>query len=167
MAAADGALCLVLSGGVALGAYQAGVHATLQANPDLPVGWIAGSSVGAINAALIAGSPPQRRQETLTDYWLKGAPGQGEAPVPSGRPPQRRQETLTDYWLKGAPWQGEPLVRSGSLRHAFNWLSVAQGRLLGSPRHLRIGGRGSFYDLAPTVAFLKRSVDFERLNGGE
>ena len=62
---------------------------------------------------------------------------------------------------------GRPWVRSGRLRHAFNWLSATQGRLLGSPRHVRAGGLHSLYDLQPTVDFLRKTVDFGRLNGSD
>lgn len=133
----DAELSVVLSGGVALGAYQGGIYEGLHRSMHR-VGWIAGSSVGAVNGALIAGVPVEKREETL-----------------------RR------YWLTASPWQVDPWVRSGSLRHAFNWLSAAQGRLLGSPRHVRAGGLHSLYDLQPTVEFLRRTVDFGRLNGGD
>jgi NTE family protein len=129
-------LSVVLSGGVALGAYQAGVYEGLQAAHR--VGWIAASSVGAVNGALVVGVPAEQRKEALAAYWLYGS-----------------------------PWQADPWVRTGSVRHVFNWLSVAQGRLLGSPRHVRARGLQSLYDLQPTVDYLRRAVDFGRLNGGE
>ena len=137
----DSSFCLVLSGGGALGSYEAGVWEALQSSSAPaaePVRWIASSSVGTVNAALIAGSAPERRRDTLAEYWLAGS-----------------------------AWQAEPLVLSGSLRHASNWLNAAQARLWGSPRHLRPGGSQSFYDLGPTVDFLKRKVDFGRLNSGD
>ena len=59
---------LVLQGGGALGAYQAGVFEGLAecgAAPD----WIAGVSIGAVNAALIAGNPPERRVARLREFW--------------------------------------------------------------------------------------------------
>ena len=58
---------LVLQGGGALGAYQAGVYEAWRsaAAPD----WVAGISIGAINAALIAGNPPERRVERLREFW--------------------------------------------------------------------------------------------------
>ena len=55
---------LLLQGGGALGAYQAGVFAGLSEAGIVPT-WIAGVSIGAINAALIAGNPPERRVERL------------------------------------------------------------------------------------------------------
>src|SRR5882724_3669290 len=59
---------LVLQGGGALGAYQAGVYEELAATPYLPH-WVAGVSIGAINAALIAGNPPERRIARLREFW--------------------------------------------------------------------------------------------------
>ncbi len=59
---------LVLQGGGALGAYQAGVYEELTANGHTPE-WISGISVGAINAALIAGNPPEQRIERLRGFW--------------------------------------------------------------------------------------------------
>lgn len=59
---------LVLQGGGALGSYQAGVVEAL-AQANLYPGWVAGISIGAINAALIAGNPPEKRLERLESFW--------------------------------------------------------------------------------------------------
>jgi len=59
---------LVLQGGGALGAYQAGVYEGM-AEAGLAPNWVAGVSIGAINAALIAGNPPARRVEHLREFW--------------------------------------------------------------------------------------------------
>ena len=59
---------LVLQGGGALGAYQAGVFEGLAECGYAP-NWIAGVSIGAINAALIAGNAPERRVERLRSFW--------------------------------------------------------------------------------------------------
>src|SRR5215472_6076149 len=59
---------LVLQGGGALGAYQAGVYEALSAagfRPD----WLAGVSIGAINAAIIAGNAPEERRDALKTFW--------------------------------------------------------------------------------------------------
>jgi NTE family protein len=134
---------MVFSGGVSLGSYQAGAFEALQEDAGIAVGWIAGSSIGAINGALIAGSAPDNRLKAL-----KG------------------------YWLDGTSWNPQPFLGlSGGMRHAANWMSVFQARLFGSPQHLKtVGPRfsfASFYDLAPTVAYLHKVVDFGRLNSGE
>src|SRR6202007_540450 len=59
---------LVLQGGGALGSYQAGVYEALATSQYLP-DWIAGISIGAINAAIIAGNAPEKRVERLRDFW--------------------------------------------------------------------------------------------------
>lgn len=59
---------LVLQGGGALGAYQAGVCTGLE-EVGMDVDWVAGVSIGALNAALIAGNPPGRRVERLREFW--------------------------------------------------------------------------------------------------
>lgn len=132
---------VVFSGGVGLGSYQAGACETLLTRSNARIGWIAGSSVGAINGALVAGSEPSR----ITD-------------------------ALRSYWLRGAGWGAYDGPASG-LRHAANWMSALQTRLFGSAGRLQaLGPRlsfSSFYDLAPTVAFLRRTIDFGRLNGGD
>ena len=59
---------LLLQGGGALGSYQAGVYQAL-AEADLHPDWVAGISIGAINAALIAGNPTEVRVERLRQFW--------------------------------------------------------------------------------------------------
>jgi NTE family protein len=61
-------IALVLSGGGALGAYQAGAYAALE-NAGIRPNWIAGSAVGAINAAIIAGNLPHERAFRLRQFW--------------------------------------------------------------------------------------------------
>ena len=60
---------LLLQGGGALGAYQAGVYEAL-AESGIDPDWVAGISIGAINSALIAGNPPERRVEKLREFWV-------------------------------------------------------------------------------------------------
>jgi NTE family protein len=132
---------LVLAGGVGLGSYQAGACDALLARSDARIGWIAGSSVGALNGAMVVGTERPRIMEALQAYWLRGA-----------------------AW---GPF-GPPVA---GLRHAANWMSALQTRLFGSLGRLQaLGPRlsfSSFHDLAPTVAFLCRTIDFGRLNGGD
>ncbi len=66
----SGQVVLVLQGGGALGAYQVGVYEALHeagVEPD----WVIGTSIGAINAALIAGNEPARRLERLAEFWAR------------------------------------------------------------------------------------------------
>jgi NTE family protein len=64
----SGQIALVLQGGGALGAYQVGVYEALHeagVEPD----WVIGTSIGAINGAIIAGNLPERRMERLEEFW--------------------------------------------------------------------------------------------------
>ena len=61
-------IALLLQGGGALGSYQAGVYQAL-AEANLHPDWVAGISIGAVNAALIAGNPPEKRVEKLREFW--------------------------------------------------------------------------------------------------
>src|SRR6266498_2559859 len=66
--ALPGQVVLVLQGGGALGAYQVGVYQALH-EAGIEPDWVIGTSVGAINGALIAGNPPERRLERLHAFW--------------------------------------------------------------------------------------------------
>src|SRR5205807_5898840 len=61
-------IALLLQGGGALGSCQAGVYQAL-AEANLHPDWVAGISIGAVNAALIAGNPPERRVDKLREFW--------------------------------------------------------------------------------------------------
>src|SRR5712692_9767446 len=65
---------LVLQGGGALGAYQAGVYEALMEGGIEP-DWVIGTSIGAINGALIAGNEPQNRVARLREFWESVANG--------------------------------------------------------------------------------------------
>jgi predicted acylesterase/phospholipase RssA len=61
-------IALILQGGGALGSYQAGAYQAL-AEAGLEPDWVAGISIGAVNSALIAGNPPQKRVDRLRQFW--------------------------------------------------------------------------------------------------
>src|ERR1700756_1530966 len=65
-----GQIVLVLQGGGALGAYQVGVYQALH-EAGIEPDWVIGTSIGAINASLIAGNPPQARLERLREFWRR------------------------------------------------------------------------------------------------
>src|SRR5258708_16347221 len=67
---------LVLQGGGALGSYQAGAYQAL-CHQDFMPEWVAGISIGAINAAIVAGNPPETRVARLKEFWEMAT-----APVP-------------------------------------------------------------------------------------
>ena len=140
---------IVFSGGIALGAYHAGAYAALHEQGSFAPDHLAGSSIGAVTAALIAGNPPERRVERLRAFWN----AVGVEPAPLRAP-----------WLRPSegPW-----------RHAENWLSVLRTRLFGQPGAFQprmpefmLRNVTSVYDLAPLRATLERLVDFDLLNDG-
>src|ERR1700756_1588391 len=65
-----GQIVLVLQGGGALGAYQVGVYQAMH-EAGIEPDWVIGTSIGAINACLIAGNPPERRLERLEEFWRR------------------------------------------------------------------------------------------------
>src|SRR5258708_36703475 len=76
-----GQVVLVLQGGGALGAYQVGVYQALheaRIEPD----WVIGTSIGAINAAIIAGNAVDRRMERLAAFWERLQRGGDGMPWP-------------------------------------------------------------------------------------
>src|ERR1700733_9166022 len=74
---------LVLQGGGALGSYQAGAYQAL-CRHDFEPEWVAGISIGAINAAIIAGNPREKRVERLTEFWEMVSSSASWSPLASG-----------------------------------------------------------------------------------
>jgi NTE family protein len=141
---------LVLQGGGALGAYQAGVYEALEAQHMRP-GWVAGISIGAINAALIAGNPPERRVQRLHEFWDM-ASGAVTFPVPfPGEEIRAFWNEMSAGWIMafGVPGFFRPRIPPP----LFN--------LPGSPQAL------SLYDTAPLRESLERLVDFDLINRRE
>jgi NTE family protein len=79
-AALPGQIVLVLQGGGALGAYQVGVYEALH-DAGIEPDWVIGTSIGAINAALICGNEPAHRLDRLNAFWA-GVEQQGFGPTP-------------------------------------------------------------------------------------
>ena len=78
-AALPGQVVLVLQGGGALGAYQAGVYEALH-EAGIEPDWVIGTSIGAINAALICGNEPQQRLARIRDFWERVERHTGDDP---------------------------------------------------------------------------------------
>lgn len=85
-------IVFVLQGGGALGAYQAGVYEELSSSEYCP-DWIAGVSIGAINAALIAGNRPEHRVERLREFWHRMSRG-----VLLPAPVEKQSRTVFNWW---------------------------------------------------------------------
>jgi NTE family protein len=138
---------LVLQGGGALGSYQAGAYQALchcGFEPD----WIAGISIGAVNAAIIAGNEPSKRVDRLKEFW----------------------ETVS------SPVPFVPITRGDGERSLFNETSAALVATFGArgffaprvpPAPLWPVGSAeaqSYYDTSPLRRTLERLVDFDRIN---
>ena len=146
---ADEDCILVLQGGGALGAYQAGVFESLGKVYREP-SWVAGISIGAINAAIIAGNPAQERVAKLREFWN----------------------------LVSSSLVAPPLPAASAAREGLNEASASQVMLFGVPGFFTprfppapFQPRGtleaiSYYDTSPLKSTLERLVDFDRINAG-
>ena len=138
---------LVLQGGGALGAYQAGVYEGI-AEAGLAPDWIAGVSIGAINAALIAGNPPERRIGRLREFWDRVS---SSMPLVAPEQLDPVRTTLNRLSAATAATFGVPGFFAPRVPPAF----LAPN---GTPEAL------SVYDTTPLRATLQELVDFDLLN---
>jgi len=141
---------LVLQGGGALGAYQGGAYEALTA-AGLEPEWVAGISIGAINSAIIAGNPPERRVKRLREFW----------------------DRVSSHLLL------PPIATDNASRKIFNETSAALVASVGAtgffdPRYppalLMPPGTPqaiSIYDTSPLRKTLLELVDFDLLNSGK
>jgi NTE family protein len=149
-------VALALQGGGALGAYQAGVYeAMLEAG--IHPNWIAGMSIGAINAAIIAGNSPTDRVDRLREFWV--------------------QVTADGPW-SGAGNACIDFARGDAMRQLLNQMSAgfavangARGFFKARPILPWLQPAGttaatSFYDTNGLTRTLERLVDFDRINAG-
>jgi NTE family protein len=151
-------VALVLQGGGALGAYQAGVYEGLHEAGIRP-NWLAGISIGALNAAIIAGSPEAERVERLREFW----------------------ETICAVPVEWPAGEGlaDAMPMAFDLRSLHNTASAVRALFQGQPGFFKprfpppfwspFAGDAatSFYDTSPLHQTLERLVDFDRLNSGE
>jgi NTE family protein len=142
----DKTVALVLQGGGALGSYQAGVYEAI-AQSEYPPDWVAGISIGAINAAIIAGNAPHRRVARLREFWeLITGPASPWAAFSTGHPEADRRIGAWNALMLGQPGFFAP-------RPPRNWMSCSPPT--------------SYYDTDPLRATLERLVDFDRINARE
>jgi NTE family protein len=141
-------IVLVLQGGGALGAYQAGVYQALHEH-DLVPDWIVGTSIGAINAALIAGNPQADRLHKIKAFWDRVS-------HPDGMDMTRVSDSLrqSNIWfntldtvVRGVPGFFTPRLFSG----------FALGMQVPPEQ-------ASFYDTSALNDTLEELVDFDYLN---
>jgi len=135
-------IALVLGGGNALGAYEVGAYAAFEQAGHAP-SWIAGASVGAINAALIAGNPPGRRLAALRTFWERAASPSGPLP------------------LVGSAWYRVAQLSSAMQTRMFGRPSLFVTAMPGLPQPVAL------YDAEPMRRTLAELVDFGRIAGGE
>jgi NTE family protein len=142
-----GRVALVLQGGGALGAYQAGVYQALHeagVEPD----WVSGVSIGAINSAIIAGNAPEQRLERLRMFWERVTDRTVWLHNPEGDIFRRARNATSSFMaaMLGQPGYFKP--------HAINpWFSPAGASTA-----------TSYYDNEPLRATLLELVDFDMLN---
>ena len=143
-----GQVVLVLQGGGALGAYQLGVYEAMHESGIEP-DWVIGTSIGAINAALIAGNPPERRSQQLLKFWNRVTN-------------QTRLDAAAAMW----PGLGKTVANLATISHGiagfFQPNPVSWFGLI-APLGL---DNASYYLVAPLRETLNSLVDFDLLNAG-
>jgi NTE family protein len=152
-------IALLLQGGGALGAYQGGVYEAL-AQAHLEPDWVAGISIGAMNAALIAGNQPEARVAKLREFWQRitqGALWDGAGLLAMARGAARGDfaRSVLNQLSAGASLAGG-VAGFFAPRFPAVWLQPP-----GSPEAT------SHYDTAPLKSTLERLIDFDRINAGE
>ncbi|WP_127903238.1 patatin-like phospholipase family protein [Solirhodobacter olei] len=145
--AATERVVLVLQGGGALGAYQAGAFQRLSELGHQP-DWVAGISIGAVNAAIICGNRPEERASALETFWHRITAALPQHPV-AGFPPRQ----MFGDWAAAA-------VIAGGVPGFFSPRLPFAALMPGGLSHLT-----SFYDTAPLAETLRELVDFDYLNG--
>lgn len=142
----DKKVALVLQGGGALGSYQAGVYEAI-AQSEYPPDWVAGISIGAINAAIIAGNAPHRRVARLREFW--------ESVTCTNMLCAAFSIGHTEAEQRFGAWRALMLGQPGFFAPhlPFHWMSHRPPT--------------SYYDTGPLRATLERLVDFDRINARE
>jgi NTE family protein len=140
-------VALVLQGGGALGAYQAGVYQAMH-EARLEPDWVSGVSIGAINSAIIAGNPPNRRLRQLSAFWERITDRRIWPFTPDGDV-FRKARNATSSWM--TMLHGQPGFFSP--RFPNPWLSFAGAQ-----------SATSYYDNLPLCDTLNELVDFSLIN---
>ena len=156
---------LVLQGGGALGAYQAGVIEGLR-EVDLHPNWVAGISIGALNCAIIAGNPPETRVENLREFWKTIC-----------RPPSTAANAMFSALnMFGTAATGMMEMARNTTEKMFGSMAAMRAIIEGqqgffTPRPFA-PGRGSpaevsFYETNAIIGTLERYADFDRINNSK
>lgn len=137
----------VFQGGGALGAYQAGFVEALE-DAELPPDWLVGTSIGAINAALIAGNAPKDRLKALRAFWDKVT-----------RPGLSPHLPLNPFTAGLQTWQ--------TLTTGIPGFFKPRGLQAWDMQRRAPLGELGFYDTSPLAATLRELVDFDRIAAAE
>jgi NTE family protein len=140
-------IALVLQGGGALGAYQAGVYQALH-EAEIEPNWVAGVSIGAINCAIIAGNARRFRLQRLRTFWERITERRVWSYTPDGDI-FRQARNATSAWLTMS--YGQPGFFAP--RQPKPWFSLAGAKTA-----------TSYYDNAPLHETLNELVDFDLIN---
>jgi NTE family protein len=143
-----GQIVLVLQGGGALGAYQVGVYQALH-EAGIEPDWVIGTSIGAINASLIAGNPPERRMERMLAFWSQVE--------------HSDWQTMLSGWPAVGPMMATWMTMAHGVKGFFepNPLAYAGQHTLLRPEE------AGYYRTAPLRDTLNRLVDFKHIESGE
>ncbi|URW74823.1 patatin-like phospholipase family protein [Sphingomonas donggukensis] len=142
-------VALVLQGGGALGSYQAGIIEAL-GGAKIEIDWVAGISIGAVNAAIVAGNPPERRVERLRAFWDTVTWALPSFPI-------FPQDQVREFVHEWSAWS----VMATGVPGFFAPRPVPPTFAVpGTPEAL------SFYDSSPLAATLDTLIDWELLNTG-
>lgn len=153
---------LIFQGGGALGSYQAGVYQGI-ANARIEPTWVTGISIGAINAALVAGNAPEKRVERMHEFW-------DTICRPPSLPASMASTALN---LMGGGLEPFQEFAKHALSQTFGSYAAGMAILEGQneffyPRPFAPGygnpAQVSFYDTSPLKSTLERLVDFDRIN---
>ena len=144
-----GRVALVLQGGGALGAYQAGVYQALH-EASIEPDWVSGVSIGAINSAIIAGNKPDQRLERLETFWRRITDRKVWLHTPDGDIFRQARNSTSALFttMFGQPGFFAP-------HKVSPWLTPAGAR-----------SATSYYDNSPLRETLLELVDFELINQG-
>jgi NTE family protein len=140
-------VALVLQGGGALGAYQAGIYQAMH-EAGLEPDWVSGVSIGAINSAIVAGNPRGRRLRQLRAFWEQITDREIWPFTPDGDV-FRKARNATSSWLTMV--QGQPGFFAPRFPNPWMILTGAQSAT-------------SYYDTASLRATLTDLVDFSLIN---
>ena len=143
-------IALVLQGGGALGAYQVGVYQALEEHGFAP-DWIAGTSIGSINGAIIAGNPAGERLSQLEGFWRAVSHADF---WDVARMPDDLRQLYSGWSALGTTLAGRPGFFTPRLSHPLAVLATDSAET------------ASYYDTTALRALLERVIDFELLNRG-